>query len=158
MASQQLRRSQRKHLTKSLHESPPPQTPRRVKSSRKPKDSDYDYRPPPDEDEPQSSVYVSPKRNSQWKEDVKSEARQAVLEDSVHGTFCAICRDSNQQGHTYETAHIVDQSLAGNQETVSVQSSLLSRSHTYRRLYRSSDWNKAGVWSPGRSICTLDST
>ncbi|KAF8904537.1 hypothetical protein CPB85DRAFT_971202 [Mucidula mucida] len=119
MAEQQLRRSQREHPTKSLQESPPPETPQPLKSSRKPKDPDYAYRPPQEEDdEPSISAYISPKRNIQWKEDVKLEARQAAIDHSVHGLSCAICGCDNNDGSTFNMAHVVDRSLAGNEELV----------------------------------------
>ncbi len=122
MVEQQLRRSQREHPTKSLQESPPPETPQRLKSSRKPKDPDYAYRPPHEEDdEPSSSAYISPRRNIQWKEDVKLEARQAVIDHSVHGLSCAICGCDNNDGISYNMAHVLDRSLAGNEELVSAR-------------------------------------
>ncbi|KAF8904533.1 hypothetical protein CPB85DRAFT_1437833 [Mucidula mucida] len=81
--------------------------------------SDYAYRPPHEEDdEPSSSAYISPRRNIQWKEDVKLEARQAVIDHSVHGLSCAICGCDNNDGISYNMAHVLDRSLAGNEELV----------------------------------------
>ncbi len=98
------------------------------------KDSDYDYSPSQENDRDNdntlsSEAYISPNRNVQWKEKVRKEARDAVLEDSPHGDCCAICGKSNIGGKTHNIAHLLDQALAGDKDTVSTELTLLHDSH-----------------------------
>ncbi len=108
--------ARKKRLRQGKQREPSPRTPLR-QPKRKPHDPAYT---PSQDATPQAptSDYHSPNRNIAWREDIKPEAKKAVIEASPSHDACLVCQIANKYGKTTCAAHLIDKGLAGFEDLV----------------------------------------
>ncbi|KAF8903795.1 hypothetical protein CPB85DRAFT_1255642 [Mucidula mucida] len=108
--------ARKKRLRQGKQREPSPRTPLR-QPKRKPHDPAYT---PSQDATPQAptSDYHSPNRNIAWREDIKPEAKKAVIEASPSHDACLVCQIANKYGKTTCAAHLIDKGLAGFEDLI----------------------------------------